>query len=97
LDWHKADIKAALEKAGWTLRALSFSSGYTSSTLRHALRGPYPKAEQIIANAIGVAPELIWPTRYNEQGKPNRNAGKKPNSNCSSRKSTQNSAQGKAA
>ena len=23
-DWHRADIKAALEKAGWTLRKLQF-------------------------------------------------------------------------
>lgn len=67
-DWHKADIKAALEKAGWTLRALSIAHGSRhGTTLRQALVQPYPKAERIIAAAIGVDPANIWPSRYTSQ------------------------------
>lgn len=64
-DWHPADIKAALEKAGWSLRRLSLHHGYKSpTTLKEALRKPWPKAERLIADAIGVDPSIIWPSRY---------------------------------
>lgn len=72
-DWHRADIKAAIEKAGWTLRRLSRHHGYKSpSTLTKALDGPWPKGERIIADAIGVEPEAIWPSRYSERRRPGR-------------------------
>ncbi|MBC3878048.1 MULTISPECIES: helix-turn-helix domain-containing protein [unclassified Undibacterium] len=63
-DWHRADIVAALHKKGWSLRALSLQSNLGASTVKEALNRPYPKAERIIAAAIGVAPEEIWPERY---------------------------------
>lgn len=65
-DWHVADIKAALEKAGWTLRRLSVRHGLAPTSLREALRRTWPNGERIIASAIGVAPETIWPSRYTE-------------------------------
>jgi len=67
-DWHKADIKAALEKRGWSLRALSAHHGYNETVLCIALRKPYPKAERLIAEAIGVHPMKIWPSRYDKDG-----------------------------
>ncbi|MEX3629335.1 MAG: helix-turn-helix domain-containing protein [Burkholderia sp.] len=64
-DWDKADIKYALEKKGRNLRQLAKQCGYSnSSALRKAFDAPYPKVERIIADAIGVAPEVIWPSRY---------------------------------
>lgn len=63
-DWHRADVVAALHKNGWSLRSLSRHSGLSDSTLKTALDRPYRKAETIIATAIGVAPEDIWPQRY---------------------------------
>lgn len=63
-DWHRADIVAALRKAGWTLRQLSAHHGYAPGSLGQALKRPWPRAERLIADAIGVAPEAIWPTRY---------------------------------
>jgi Ner family transcriptional regulator len=63
-DWHRADILASLKKAGWTLRQLSLQSGLSEGTVKQALDRPYPKCERIIATAIGVAPEVIWPERY---------------------------------
>ena len=73
-DWHKADIKAALEKAGWTLRRLSVHHGYCEGSLKKALRVPYPKAEGIIADALGLKPKVIWPSRYDER-RPLRGVG----------------------
>lgn len=63
-DWHSADIIAALKKQGLTLSGLSRQSGLSSTTLSNALVRPWTKGELIIANAIGVKPEEIWPSRY---------------------------------
>lgn len=67
-DWHPADILAALRKAGWTLAALSAAHGLARSTLTHAFARSYPLAEQRIAEAIGVPPQTIWPSRWNDDG-----------------------------
>jgi len=64
-DWHRADIVAELRKAGWSLRKLAIHHGYKCpTTLATALARPWPKGEAIIANAVGVEPSTIWPTRY---------------------------------
>lgn len=64
-DWHPADIVCALRKAGWTLRKLSAHHGYVQhTTLSNALHRRWPKGQRLIAEAIGVPPETIWPNRY---------------------------------
>lgn len=78
-DWHPADVIAALRKAGWSLQQLAFVHGYTSRTaIAHALHRPYPKAEGIIADALDMKPQAIWPSRYNADGTTNRTPGSKP-------------------
>ncbi|MCA6997548.1 MULTISPECIES: helix-turn-helix domain-containing protein [Dickeya] len=64
MDWHSADIIAALRKKGTSLSAVSREAGLSSSTLANALYRPWPKGELLIANALGVKPEEIWPSRY---------------------------------
>jgi len=76
-DWHPADIVAALRKRGWSLRSLSVARGFAAGSLSEAIRKPWPKAEVIIADAIGVAPEAIWPSRYDHR-RPRRGVGGKP-------------------
>lgn len=63
-DWHSADIIAGLRKRGTSLAAVSRRSGLASSTLANALIRHWPKGERLIADALGVAPEHIWPSRY---------------------------------
>lgn len=63
-DWHRFDITAALKKAGTNLSKLSEVRGYSRNNLRNALYRPYPKAEKIIADALGLEPKDIWPSRY---------------------------------
>lgn len=67
VDWHRADVVAALRKQGWSLRKLSEAAGLNAGTLKSALDRPYPKAERIIAAAIGIEPEAIWPSRYEKR------------------------------
>ncbi|MGM3172860.1 helix-turn-helix domain-containing protein [Dickeya lacustris] len=63
-DWHSADIIAALRKKGTSLSAVSRQAGLSSTTLANALYRPWPKGEWLIASALGVKPEEIWPSRY---------------------------------
>lgn len=65
VDWHSADIVAALHKAGWSLRKLAKHHEYASpTTLTQAMLRPWPKGEKLIADAIGIDPATIWPSRY---------------------------------
>ncbi|EBX5211509.1 transcriptional regulator [Salmonella enterica subsp. enterica serovar Java] len=62
-DWHPADIIAGLRKRGTSLAAVSRNAGLASSTLANALTRHWPKGERLIAEALDVAPEDIWPSR----------------------------------
>ena len=63
-DWHPADIVAALRKAGWSLRRLSVHHGYYPTAMSRVTQSPWPKGERLIAEAIGIQPEEIWPERH---------------------------------
>jgi len=68
-DMHPADIIAQLKKQRSSLAALSREVGLSSSTLANALARPWPKGECLIADALGIAPSEIWPSRYyDDQG-----------------------------
>jgi Ner family transcriptional regulator len=47
-----------------SLSALSRQAGLASSMLANALTRRWPKGERLIAEALGVAPEKIRPSRY---------------------------------
>ena len=74
-DWHPADIIAAIWKRRTNLVQLSRLNGYADTSLQQALRNPWPRAEKIIAEAIGVPPQQIWPSRYKADGSSNRPMG----------------------
>jgi len=68
-DWHPADVKAALIKLGITLRSLALAHGLKDSTsMSAALVRSLPANEKRIADALGMHPKDIWPSRYNEDG-----------------------------
>lgn len=68
-DWHPADIKAALNKRGITLAGIARAYGLKGSTsLSSTFTRSYPLNEQRIADALGIHPMLIWPSRYNPDG-----------------------------
>jgi len=78
-DWHPADVVAQLRKQDWSLAQLAYANGYKNrSCLAAALHRPYPKAEEIIATALGTKPQVIWPSRYNKDGTTNRRRGPAP-------------------
>lgn len=67
-DWHPADVVAALHKRNITLRSLSTTLGLSHNALSHGLRGQSGPSERRIAEALGMAPQAIWPSRYNPDG-----------------------------
>lgn len=74
LDWHPADVMAALRKTPerWTLRGLSLASGYSANAVHETLSRSWPAVERIIADALGLEPWDIWPSRYDRQHQPLR-------------------------
>ncbi len=76
-DWHPADIQAALKKAGWSYARISRVNKYARSSANNAIRTPWPRMELLIATAIGTTPQLIWPSRYNEDGTPKSGRGQR--------------------
>ena len=61
-DWHPADVKAALEKRGLSLRQLAIRHGY--SHFQRVLTTHWWAAEQIVAKALDLQAQEIWPSRY---------------------------------
>ena len=69
-DWHPADVLAALKKRGHSLAGLSVANGYHPTAAGKALKQPWPALEQIIAAALALTPQEIWPSRYDDRGSP---------------------------
>ncbi|HHP0469546.1 TPA: helix-turn-helix domain-containing protein [Vibrio harveyi] len=64
LDWSPALIKCALEMSGSNVAQLATTNGIAPSTLRGVFRVRCPKNEEIVATALNMKPEQIWPSRY---------------------------------
>ena len=75
-DWHPADVLAALKKRGLSLAGLSVSHGYHPTAAGKALKRPWPALEAIIARELGLAPQRIWPSRYDADGHPRQRTRK---------------------
>lgn len=69
-DWHPADVLAALKKRGHSLAGLSIAHGYHPTAAGKALKQTWPAVERILADALGLRPQVIWPSRYNNEGNP---------------------------
>lgn len=63
-DWTRNQIKSAVYATGVSLRALSRRAGAKSNVCGQALHLSNQWGEKLIASAIGVAPQEIWPSRY---------------------------------
>lgn len=64
VDWHRADIIAALHKSGISLSELGRRHCLAANTLSNVFHRRWPKGETIIAAQLKVEPSVIWPSRY---------------------------------
>ena len=62
MDWHPAQVKAALEMANTNLSQLAKAHGYKH--INEVLNRPWVAAERVVAAALGKNPAEIWPSRY---------------------------------
>jgi len=67
--WHHQDIIAGIRKRGSSITRLSVEVGFARTTLCASLYKPHPKAQQAIADFLGVTPHDIWPQWYDKAGK----------------------------
>lgn len=80
-DWHPEDIKAAVRKAGWTLKGLALSRGLALNACQQACSAPRYLGEAAIADILGIPARQIWPSRFDAQGnrKHQHRTRRKPN------------------
>jgi len=69
-DWSPNYIKYRLAEAGMSLSRLSRINRYAATSAAQVFHMPWPAMQKLIAEAIGVTPQTIWPSRYNEDGTP---------------------------
>ena len=62
IDMHPADVVAALRKRGLSLRRIGMAHGYRQ--IQNVLVRPWWVIEQLVAQALEVRPEDMWPSRY---------------------------------
>lgn len=62
VDWHPADVVAALRKRGTSLRKVGIAHGYKQ--IQNVLTRPWWIVEQLVADELQLDPDQIWPTRY---------------------------------
>jgi len=67
LDW--PGIVAEVHRQGMTLTELAKRNGLPAAACRKVLSTGHFKAQQVIADFIGMKPEELWPDRY-PKGKP---------------------------
>ena len=61
---------------GTNLAALAREQGVDRTCMYHAFVAPYPRMERIIARALGLEPQQLWPDRYGPDGRSNRKRGR---------------------
>lgn len=61
-----------------SLASIARKAGISRQAIWQALVKPYPRAEKIIAESLGVTPQALFPERYNDDGLPNRKRGRPP-------------------
>lgn len=77
-DWHKAQVKAAIEMAGTSLSEIARKNGLHPSAVQHAVKvrpgGPLLRIKRIIAATIGRSPHEVWPSLFDRDDSARRAA-----------------------
>lgn len=66
--WDAPGILAAIKRRGETLTGLALANGLPPSSCRVALSRPFPAADKVISDFLGVALHELWPMRYRADG-----------------------------
>jgi Ner family transcriptional regulator len=66
-DWAAARIVYELKLRGFSFRQLAREHGYAPNTLWNVTRVSWPRGEAIVAAALGIRIDEIWPSRARER------------------------------
>ena len=86
------DILAEIRRRYGSLRKFARLQDMDPSHFSVALERPYPKAEKIISDCLGIPLPQLWPDRYHADGRRRRNA-----SRADGRRAIQKAAAGRVA
>jgi Ner family transcriptional regulator len=65
-------VKFCLHLKGYTLKSFGQRHGVTAGTVGVVFSRPFPRMEKLIADILETPPQNLWPSRYGEDGLPNR-------------------------
>lgn len=72
----RAWVKYQLHLQGRSMARIAASAGVERCTLYWVFKRPYPRMEQVIATALDLTPQQLFPERYGPDGLPNRPVGR---------------------
>ncbi|MDE1149676.1 MAG: helix-turn-helix domain-containing protein [Azospirillaceae bacterium] len=68
MGWHPADIRAAVEKRGSTLKAVAVAAEVHEDACRFALRHRHVGGERALSEFLNIALWELWPDRWSRHG-----------------------------
>lgn len=72
----RAWVLYQVQLQGRSLAQIAEAAGVRRQVLYSAFLYPYPRIEKVIADAVGVRPQMLFPERYDADGLPNRKRGR---------------------
>ena len=72
----RAWVKYQIHMQGLTMAKVAAAAGVDRRTLYQVFQKPYPRMEKIVAEALGMTPQVLFPERYDADGLPNRMMGR---------------------
>lgn len=72
----RAWIKYQIHMQGRTMAQVAAAAGVDRRTLYTVFQKPYPRMEKVVADALGLMPQELFPERYDADGLPNRMRGR---------------------
>lgn len=71
-----------LQLNGRSLAALAQKHGVTRQCVYQVFRQPYPHMEKLVADAVGLEPQVLFAERYDERGRSLRARGRPRKNSC---------------
>ena len=73
----RAWVKYQVHLQGRSMAQVAAEAGVRRQTLYQTFLLPYPRMEKIIADAVDLTPQVLFPERYDADGLPNRGKGRR--------------------
>lgn len=72
----RAWVKYQIHLQGRSMAEIAADAGVDRRSLYTAFCRPYPRMEKVIADTVGLSPQVLFPDRYDADGLPNRPRGR---------------------